>query len=106
MRHWLSIVCSLIVLIAISGCGPTQVVEDEECLKAVDALWTAVTSKRSDLLNQTDRELGRLKQSGQLSTSGHAELREVIETADAGRWTDAAQQLKSFMLGQRRSRDG
>ena len=104
MRRFMVPISVVLSLVA-GGCSrPNQVAHDPDCLKAVDALWTAVTSKRTDLLQQTDQELRRLEQSGQLSQSGHAELDVIIEMADAGRWTDAAQQLKWFMNGQQRQR--
>ncbi len=93
------------MLIAGVGCGgPPQVVHNEECFAAVDALWTAVTSKRGDLVEQTATELDRLQTAGSLSDAGHADLAEIVELARAEHWTAAAQTLKAFMLGQRKAR--
>ena len=91
------------LLLTAGGCGgPPQVVANEECFSAVDALWTAVTSKRSDLVEQTATELDRLQTEGSLSDEGHARLAEIIEVARAEKWQDAAVTLKAFMLGQRK----
>lgn len=95
----------LIAALWISGCGrPPQVVDNEECFAAVEALWTAVTSKRTDLLEQTATEISRLHTSGTLSDSGHAELDRIVELARKTEWKPAAEDLKKFMLGQRKSR--
>ena len=91
------------LLLTGGGCGgPPKVVANEECFSAVDALWTAVTSKRSDLVEQTATELDRLYAQGSLSDKGHASLTEIVEAARAEKWTDAAGTLKVFMLGQRK----
>ncbi len=96
----------LVVTLALCpGCGrPPQVVHDEECFQAVDALWTAVTSKRSDLVEQTATELDRLQSEGSLSEAGHESLQRIIEQARATEWQAAAEKLKAFMLGQRKAR--
>ena len=105
IRWLLSAMTLVVTLISIAGCGrPAQVVDDDECFQAVDALWTAVTSKRSDLLEQTAAELDRLQAAGNLSEDGHRELSEIVRQARASEWTTSAKKLKAFMLGQRRTR--
>ena len=103
-RRLLALLLSTL-LIAGSGCGgPPQVVHDEECFSAVDALWTAVTSKRTDLVEQTATELDRLHAAGSLSDAGHSDLSEIVEMARSENWSDAGQTLKTFMLGQRKAK--
>ena len=102
LNRLLSSVVIAALLISGSGCGPPQVVADEECFSAVDALWTAVTSKRIDLVEQTATELNRLQAKGSLSNEGHAALTKVVDMARAAEWQPAAETLKGFMLGQRR----
>lgn len=93
------------LLLTGNGCGgPTQVVANEECFSAVDALWTAVTSKRSDLVEQTAKELNRLHTTGSLSDDGHEELTEIVQLARKKEWEPAAKTLKVFMLGQRKAK--
>ncbi len=88
-----------------SGCGrPPQVVDNEECFAAVDALWTAVTSKRGDLLERTATELDRLHRAGTLSDDGHEALAVIIQQGRVAEWQPAAEKLKKFMLGQRKAR--
>lgn len=100
--------CGLLLVLmmtaCLSGCGgPVQVASDEECLKTVDALWTAVTSRRADLLRQTADNLHRLERSGQLPSGAHDQLNEIVREAESGEWPSAAQNLKWFMSGQRRA---
>lgn len=94
----------LIAILSAQGCGrPPQVVDDEECFSAVEALWTAVTTKRKDLLEQTATDLDQLHASGKLSKEGHEALQEIIQSARKEEWMPAAKSLKVFMLGQRKS---
>ena len=89
------------MIVTCIGCGsPPQVVDNDECFQAVDALWTAVTSKRSDLLEQTVTELERLRSAGALSEDGHQALSKIVGKARAAEWPEAAKMLKVFMLGQ------
>jgi hypothetical protein len=100
----LSPLLMLVVVLSAQGCGrPPQVVDDEECFSAVEALWTAVTTKRKDLLEQTATNLDQLHTTGKLSKEGHKTLQEIIQSARNEEWMPAAKTLKSFMLGQRKS---
>ena len=102
-RFWGAI--GWLLLLSLSGCGrPPQVIDNEECFGAVEALWTAVTSKRTDLLEQTATELERLRAAGSLSEAGHRALTAIIRDARSKEWTKSATNLKQFMQGQRRSR--
>ena len=94
----------LCAILSAQGCGrPPQVVDDEECFSAVEALWTAVTTKRKDLLEQTAADIDRLHTTEKLSKEGHEALQEIIQSARNEEWMPAAKTLKSFMLGQRKS---
>lgn len=95
---WLIGLC---LAIAVGGCAPTQVLGDPETFKALDALWTAVTSRKTELVNQVDKELDRLASAGKLSSEGRAELRTISDTALKGQWESAAQSLRTFIKGQR-----
>lgn len=95
----------MILALCICGCGrPPQVVDNEECFTAVEALWTAVTSKRTDLLEQSVAELQRLHRAGSLPDAGHAELDRIVQLARKTEWRPAAEELHEFMLGQRKAR--
>jgi hypothetical protein len=96
----------LVALLSIQGCGrPPQVVDDEECFSAVESLWTAVTTKRTDLLEQSATEIDRLHATGKLSEEGHEALDKIIQSARDEEWMPAAKSLKAFMLGQRKTAD-
>jgi len=84
------------------GCSPPQVLDDEECFSTVDALWTAVTARSPELLEQTAADLARLRDAGSLSEEGHAALEKIIDAARSGEWEPAAKRLKTFIQGQRR----
>src|SRR4029079_7788701 len=86
----------------LGGCSPPQVLDDEECFSTVDALWTAVTARSPELLDQTAADLQHLRDDGRLSAEGHAALAKIIGQARAGEWEPAAKRLKTFIQGQRR----
>jgi hypothetical protein len=87
----------------IAGCSPPQVLDDEECFSTVDALWTAVTARSPELLEQTTGDLARLREAGSLSEEGHTALKTIIDEARSGDWEPAAKRLKTFIQGQRRA---
>ncbi len=78
-------------------------IDNEECFSAVEALWTAVTTRRIDFLEQSATETDRLHTDGQLSKEGHEALYEIIQSAQKEEWVPAAKSLKAFMLGQRKN---
>lgn len=92
-----------LAVVALQGCGkPSQLGPDEEAFREVDALFTAVTARRPDLVDQCDARLRRLRDAGKLPAAAHDELRRVIDRAKAGRWESAAERLYEFMKGQER----
>jgi hypothetical protein len=100
---------SLTLVVLAAGCGkPAQIGPDPEAYKAVDALFTAVGSRRVDLLDQCDRNLQQLKEQGKVPAAAYRSLAAVIATARKERWQRAADDLRWFMRGQeavpRRSR--
>ena len=106
LKRLLKTLVLLVALLSIQGCGrPPQVVDDEECFSAVESLWTAVTTKRTDLLEQSATELDRLHSAGKLSEEGNDALNEIIQSARGEEWMPAAKSLKAFMLGQRKTAD-
>ena len=97
------VIAALCLCLALPGCSPPQVLNDDECLAAVDALWTAVTARRTDLLDQAEAELGRLYEAGSIPADGDAELGKIIDQARSGEWEAAARRLRKFIQGQRRA---
>jgi hypothetical protein len=87
-----------------AGCGSTpQLNGDEEALGAADALWTAIGAQRRDLVDQSAQEFDRLHAAQQMSDEAFAALSDIVATAREGDWSDARQDLKSFVQGQRRA---
>jgi hypothetical protein len=84
------------------GCARTpQLNGDAESLGAADALWTAVTAKRTDLLEKSATRIDELHTAGKLPGDAFQSLQEVIEQARGGQWDDARRTLKAFVKGQR-----
>src|SRR5581483_230214 len=77
-------------LVVAAGCGrPAQIGSDPEAYKAVDALFTAVTARRADLVDSCDKQLRRLHEQGKLPEAAHRELDAIVARARAGRWDPA-----------------
>jgi hypothetical protein len=84
------------------GCAePPQIAGDEECMRATDALWTAVTSKRMPLLDNCAKKIEGLHAEGRLANDAHEQLAAIVATARAGEWDSARKTLKAFIVGQR-----
>lgn len=95
--------CALMGILALGGCGsPPQVFHEEQTYKTIDALWTALSTKRSDLLEATAADLNRLNAEGKLSPEGLAALSPILEKARRSEWQPAMVDLKAFIQGQRR----
>lgn len=92
----------LVVAIAFAGCRPPSQIESDAAFDEVDALFTAVTSHRTDLLEQSQQRLEKLSQQGDVSTQAFQELTTICEKANAGQWKTATERLFQFMRGQRR----
>jgi hypothetical protein len=93
------------VVLVIAGCGgPAQIGPDEDCFKAVDALYTAVTARNPKLLDQCEQHLQGLKTAGKLPEAAFNSLSAIVRKARDGKWQPAAEDLSDFMKGQRRAR--
>jgi hypothetical protein len=91
-----------LLLAALAGCsGTPQLNGDEESLGAADALWTAVTAKRSDLLDKSAARIEELHTAGKLPDDAFQSLQGVIAQAREGQWAEARGALKAFVKGQR-----
>jgi hypothetical protein len=94
------VACTLLT----AACGkPAQIGPDEEVFAAVDALFTAVTARRADLLDQSAETLRRHHAAGKLPDAAWRELSSIIDVARAGGWQSAAERLYEFMRGQERT---
>jgi hypothetical protein len=87
----------------LTGCGkPAQLGPDDKAFHEVDALFTAVTARRTDLVDECDARLAGLHDVGKVPDDAHAELQRIIERARDGKWESAADRLRAFMKGQER----
>jgi len=78
------------------GCGRT-VIESEESRKAIDALYTAVTSKRLDLVDTCEERIAELKTAGELPEATAKQLADIIGRARQQQWQPAAERLDKLI---------
>src|SRR3954464_5410660 len=91
-----------LLLLTVAGCSRTpQLDGDREALSAADALWTSITAKDSNLLENSAAKLDKLHAEAHVSDDAYGALESVIQTAGAGNWSDARAALKAFVRGQR-----
>jgi hypothetical protein len=79
-----------------------QIGGDETVVKAVDALFTAVTARDETLLGQCEERLRACKDAGKLPARASGYLDGILQKARAGHWESAAQRLYAFMRAQHR----
>lgn len=95
----------LLAALVCGGCGrPPQMADDPECFSAVDALWTAIGSRKSDLLADSEARIKALHDKQSLGDPSYEVLAQVIDQAKTGEWSAARAKLRKFMEGQRRGR--
>ncbi|MBX9789190.1 MAG: hypothetical protein K2Y37_09775 [Pirellulales bacterium] len=103
-RSTLTLLPLWIALLAFAGCSkPPQIVADEEAMTAVDALWTAVTSRRLELIDQSEARLRQLRDESHLNAEAFENLEGIVGKARAEDWDGAVKDLKWFIQGQRKA---
>lgn len=86
-----------------AGCSQApQVADDSAVFNELDALYTAVTSKRRDLLDACRERMTKLHDDKRISDAGFAEVSAVVALADEDKWMDSAERLYTFMRAQRK----
>ena len=104
-HHLTALVLVLLAVLLLSGCGgAAQIGKDEDSLAAVNALYTAVTSRRTALLEQSVARIETLHSEGKLSHEVHDALQPITARAKKGEWQQAARDLHRFIQAQRRER--
>jgi uncharacterized protein with gpF-like domain len=104
-RDFTAFLLVLLAVLPFAGCGSTaQIGGDDESLAAIDALYTAVTSRRSALLEQSVARIETLHSEGKLSQEVHEALQPITARAKKGEWQQAARDLHRFIQAQRRER--
>ena len=87
----------------VTGCRRVpQVLTDEAVFGELDALYTAVTSKRPELLSDCRKRLTQLHKDKKLSDAGFAEVETIMDMSEDNEWANAAQRLYDFMRAQRK----
>lgn len=87
-------------LLVVTGCSGPPELESEEAFSTTDALYTAITSRRSDLLDESETRLRELKENGKISDEAIESLADIIKQARSGDWQDAAEELDGFIRHQ------
>ena len=97
---WILVSCSPMIAI---GCSRVpQVLQDEAAFGELDALYTAVTTKRTDLLKDCQQRITRLHDEKRMSDAGYEEIQAITSLAEEGEWSPAAERLYTFMRAQRK----
>lgn len=95
----------LLLMVAVTGCGRTpQVLEDEAVFKELDALFTALNSKKVDLVAECRSRLAKLHEQQRLSAAGYTSIDRIAERGEGGEWQPAAEELYAFIRAQRKPR--
>ncbi len=81
---------------------PPQIGADKEAVQAVDALFTAFTSRNTTRLTECEERLHALRDAAELPPNAAEYLDGLIKMARGGNWRGAAQKLFDFMKAQRR----
>lgn len=87
-------------MLVFPGCNGPPAMESEEAHSTADALYTAITSRRTDLLDESETRLKELNNNGKISAEALESLTDIIEQARSGSWQDAAEELDSFIRHQ------
>jgi hypothetical protein len=101
------ILCALTAVVAVVVLfqnlrSPPQIGTDEEVFATVDALFTALTSRDDNRLDDCEERLLAYREADQMPAHAADYLDAVIEQARSGQWEPAARRLYDFMFGQRR----
>jgi hypothetical protein len=83
----------------LTGCGQPQVGPDNARL--VESLRTAISTQRTDWLEENAKEVAARHASGQLADEPFEALEAIIEQARAGDWDDAETAVLKLAKGQR-----
>lgn len=93
-------VSSYLILAMAIGCGSVPPLGSEEVSSAADALYTAVTSRRPELLDAVEMNLNKLNADQQVSPAALTALQAIIDQARAGEWQAAAEELDQLIRNQ------
>jgi hypothetical protein len=81
--------------------APPQMGRDEEVLRTMDALFTALTGRNEAELTQCEARLHASREAGQLPPAAAKRIDRLIAQARGGSWEEAARGLYAFIRAQR-----
>jgi hypothetical protein len=86
--------------LALSGCSrPPRFSPENQ--RVLESLRTAISARKPDWLGSNLNRITELHRQGKLSDEQFQVLRQVVETARAGDWKSAEQQIFHLEKGQR-----
>ena len=97
MRHGALLPWLGLTLFTMCGCSQT-VIESDNSRKAIDALYTAVTSRRTELVDACERRLKDLSTAGEIPSSTTQRLTKIIAQTRDQQWQPAAERLNELIL--------
>lgn len=85
------------------GCSRTpQVLEDEAVFKELDAMFTALNSRKIELVEDCRKRFSTLNAEQRLSDAGYQAIDRIAARGVAGEWQPAAEELYRFIRAQRK----
>ena len=93
-------VCVCLMLVMVTGCNSVPPLGSEEVSSTADALYTAVTSRRPELLDAVEVSLNKLNAEQQISPAAMSALQAIIDQARTGEWQAAAEELDQLIRNQ------
>lgn len=82
------------------GCSSAPPLGSEEVSSNADALYTAVTSRRPELVDAVEDNLDKLHADQRITPAARTALQAIIDQARAGEWQAAAEELDALIRNQ------
>ena len=99
-------VFACVMLVMAIGCNSVPPLGSEEVSSTADALYTAVTSRRLELVDAVEESLSKLHAEQQVSPAAMTALQAIIDQARADEWQAAAEELDQLIRNQPVHDDG
>lgn len=93
-------VLACLMMLTFMGCSSAPPLGSQEVSSTADALYTAVTSRRPELVDAVEESLNKLKSEQQISPAAMTALQAIIDQARAGEWQAAAEELDQLIRNQ------
>lgn len=100
-KLWLIVVGVVVALVALwtlwPAKAPPPLATDPAVRETIDALFTAFTSRRVELLDDCEERLKKHHEAGRLSDPSRDYLEKLAAQARAGNWESSARQLYAYI---------